>query len=151
VEDITLRHTVIRDFENKRIIIPNSVISNDVIVNSNFADDQICKWIDVRIGFDSSIADAKQILLEEIKNHPFYLDPRTPEQKATGVPEVVVRVLSWGEYAINIRVWAWTKDAPSGFVLSCDVLESVKNRFEKEGIEIPFPHRTVVHKSMPKF
>jgi len=43
VEDITLRHTIIRDFENKRIIIPNFLISEEIIVNSNFEDDRICK------------------------------------------------------------------------------------------------------------
>jgi small conductance mechanosensitive channel len=54
IEDITLRHTVIRDFENKRIIIPNSMISEEVIVNSNFEDERICKWIDIGISYDSN-------------------------------------------------------------------------------------------------
>lgn len=38
VEDITLRHTVIQNFENKRVIIPNSVISTQIIVNRDIAD-----------------------------------------------------------------------------------------------------------------
>src|SRR5690606_31175988 len=55
VEDINLRHTVIKDFENRRIIIPNSVISSETIVNSNVEDDKICKHIPFSISYDSSI------------------------------------------------------------------------------------------------
>ena len=53
VEDITLRHTVIRDFENKRIIIPNSVISSEIVVNPDFAEDKVCKYIEVGVSYDT--------------------------------------------------------------------------------------------------
>lgn len=147
VEDITLRHTVIRNFENRRIIIPNSLISDEVIINSDFADDKICKWIEVGISYDSDIDKAKKILEEEVLNHPLQLDPRTSQQIAKGDPEVVVRVLLLGEYSVNLRAWAWAKDSTDAFVLGCDVLESIKKRFDKENIEIPFPSRTLIHKN----
>ena len=146
VEDITLRHTVIKDFENKRIIIPNTVISDEIIINSDFIEDKICKWIDVRISYDSDIDLAKSIMQEEVEKHPLHVDPRTPEQIETGVPEVIVRVLLLGESSVNLRAWAWAKDTPDGFVMSCDLYESIKKRFDKEGIEIPFPHRMLVMK-----
>ena len=149
VEDITLRHTVIRNFENRRIIIPNSIISDEIVINSDFADDKICKWIDINISYDSDIDTAKQIIATEIIQHPLHLDVRSSEQIEAGEPEVAVRVLSLGEYALNLRAWAWTKDSPDAFVLSCDVYESIKKRFDKEGVEIPFPHRTLVYKNMP--
>ncbi|RMG85796.1 MAG: mechanosensitive ion channel family protein [Bacteroidetes bacterium] len=149
VEDITLRHVIIRDFENKRIIIPNSNISNEVIVNADLNDSRICKWIDVGISYDSDIDLAKAIVAEEIKNHPLHLDARTPEQIEAGDPEVPVRVTGLGEYSVNLRAWAWAASSPDGFVMSCDVYESIKKRFDKEGIEIPFPYRTLVHKNMP--
>ena len=41
VEDITLRHTVIRDFNNRRIIIPNSVVSSETVTNSTITDQKI--------------------------------------------------------------------------------------------------------------
>ena len=147
VEDITLRHTVIRNFENRRIIIPNSIISDEVVINSDFADDKICKWIDISISYDSDLDGAKQLITDEILNHPLHLDVRTPEQIAAGDPEVPVRVIALGEYSVNLRAWAWTKDSPDAFVLSCDVYESIKKRFDKEGIEIPYPHRTLVYKN----
>jgi small-conductance mechanosensitive channel len=146
VEDITLRHTVIRDFENKRILIPNTVISDEIIVNSDFAEDKICKWIDVNISYDSDTDLAKSLMADEVKNHPMYVDPRTPEQIQEGVPEVVVRVLVLGEYFVTVRAWAWAKDAPNSFVMACDLLESIKKRFEKEGVEIPVPHQKIIFK-----
>lgn len=146
VEDITLRHTVIRDFENKRIIIPNTVISNEIIVNSDFANEQLCRWIDIGISFDSDLKKAKEIMLEEVEKHPLNLDVRTPEDIAAGAPVVQVRVVSLGESAVNLRAWSWAKNAPDAFVLACDLLESIKLRFDREGIEIPFPHRTIVYK-----
>lgn len=147
VEDITLRHTVIRNFENKRIIIPNSIISNEIILNSDFVDDKICKWIDIGISYDSDIDLAKSIIKEEVLQHPLHIDPRSAEQLAKGDPKVVVRVTLLGEYSVNLRAWAWAKDTPDSFVMSCDLYESIKKRFDKEGIEIPFPYRTLVHKN----
>ena len=55
VEDITLRHTVIRNFENRRILVPNALISDEIVVNSNYSEQKICKWIDVGISYDSDI------------------------------------------------------------------------------------------------
>lgn len=148
VEDITLRHTVIRNFENRRIIIPNSIISDEVLINSDFANDKICKWIDINISYDSDIDRAKQIMATEILQHPLRLDNRSQEQIDAGDPEVMVRVISLGEYSVNIRAWAWIKDSPDAFVLACDVYESIKKSFDKAGIEIPFPYRTIVHKNI---
>ncbi|MDF1699239.1 MAG: mechanosensitive ion channel family protein [Saprospiraceae bacterium] len=148
VEDITLRHTVIRNFENRRIIIPNSVISNEIIVNADFADDKIVKWIDISISYDSDIDIAKNIMREEVLAHPLRLDPRTPEDIEAGVPEVIVRVLSLMDSSVNLRAWAWGKDSVDAFILSCDLLESIKKRFDNDPrVEIPFPHRTVYVKS----
>ncbi len=146
VEDITLRHTVIRDFENKRIIIPNSIISNEIVVNADFADGKICKFIDFGISYDSDIDKAKRIMVEEIKNHVLHVDTRTETEIEKGDPEIPVRVISLGDSSVNLRAWTWAKNSADGFVLSCDLLESIKKRFDKEGIDIPFPHRTLVYK-----
>ncbi|MEM1321961.1 MAG: mechanosensitive ion channel family protein [Bacteroidota bacterium] len=149
VEDITLRHTVIRDFENKRILIPNAIISDEVIINADFVEDKICKWIDINISYDSDIDKARAIIQEEVEQHPLLIDARTEEQISDGLPKVIVRVITLGEYAISLRAWAWAKDSADGFVLSCDLYESIKKRFDKEGVEIPFPHRTLVQKQFP--
>lgn len=143
VEDISLRHTVIRNFENKRIIIPNALISDEIVINSDFMDDRICRWIDVGISYNSDIDLAKNIMMQEVLAHPLHIDVRTPEQIEEGIPEVIIRVILLGESSVNLRAWAWAEDQTNGFIMSCDLYESIKKRFDREGIEIPFPHRTV--------
>ena len=150
VEDITLRHTVIRDLENKRIIIPNSIISNEVIVNSDFKEEQICKWIEFGISYDSDIDKARNIIREEIAKHPFYEEHYATEQQKTEDYKIDVRVIGLGDSSVNLRAWAWAKNSSNAFILFCDVTESVKKRFDKEGIEIPYPYRTIVYKDSEK-
>lgn len=146
VEDITLRHTVIRDFENRRIIIPNSVISDEVIVNSDFEEDKICKFFELGIAYDADLDRAKEIIREEAMQHPNWIDGRKPEQIEEGQHPVMIRMINWGESSINLRAYLWAEDTSAAFAMACDLYESVKKRFDTEGIEIPFPHRTIVYK-----
>ncbi len=143
VEDITLRHTVIRNFENRRIVIPNSLMSSEIIVNSDFGEDLICKFVDVGIAYESDVVLAKQILADEVMNHPNWLDRRTEDEKKEGLPPVTVRVIALAESSVNLRAWAWAGDTAAAFEMQCDVLERVKIRFPQEGISIPFPQRTI--------
>lgn len=147
VEDITLRHTIIRDFENKRIVIPNSVISDEVVINADLNDERICRFVEVGISYDSDIKLAKRIIQEEAMKHPLEIDVRTEEQVETGIDEVVVRVLSFGDSSVNLRAWVWARNQAEGFAMHCDLLEIIKERFDAEGIEIPFPYRTLVFKN----
>lgn len=146
VEDINLRHTVIRNFENKRIIIPNSVISNEIIINSNYNDDKIIKFIDIGVSYDADIDLAKKIMSEEVQNHPNFKDFRTKEDINKGIAIVPVRVILLGDFAVTLRAWATAANSPDAFVLGTDLLESIKKRFDKEDVEIPFPYRTIVYK-----
>lgn len=143
VEDISLRHTVIRNFENQRIIIPNSIISNQILINSNFTDTKICRFIDIGISYKSDIDLAKKIMAEEIENHPLNIDNRTEEDIANGMPRVMVRVLQLTDSSVMLRAWAWAADPPNAFIMNCDLIESIKKRFDKEDINIPFPQRTI--------
>jgi small-conductance mechanosensitive channel len=146
VEEITLRHTIIRDYENRRIIIPNSVISEEVIVNSNISDKKINKHIEFGIAYDADVNKAIAIIQDEIEKHPNFIDNRKAAEKRDGVPAVMVRMIEWSDFSIKLRAYAWAKGNDEAFVLKCDVLMSIKARFDKEGIEIPFPYRTVVYK-----
>jgi len=145
VEDITLRHTVIRDYQNRRVIVPNSIISDEVLVNADFGDNKICKHFHFGISYGSDVKKARQIVQEEAMKHPNFMDGRSPEEIESGVHPVSVRVLQWGESSIDMRAWLWAEDFSAAFVMSCELYERVKERFDAEGIEIPFPYRNVVH------
>jgi small conductance mechanosensitive channel len=147
VEDINLRHTIIRTFENKRIILPNATINSDILENANIVDEKTCRFVDVGISYDSDIDKAAAIIKEEAKKHPDYLDVRTKEEKEAKVEGVDVKVVSFGDSSVNLRAWVWTKDPGAAFKLGCELNKRIKERFDKEGIEIPYPYRTVVMKS----
>ena len=146
VEDITLRHTIINDFKNKRIIIPNSTMGSEVITNDSIHDKKICKWIEVGISYDSDIDLAIKIMQEESVKHPFCIDNRTTKQKKDGTPQIAVRVIGFGESSVNLRGYVWTDDPSIGFQMHSDINIAIKKRFDAEGIEIPFPYRTIVYK-----
>lgn len=143
VEDITLRETILRDAENNRIIIPNSQISSEVVVNANHTDSKICKIIEVGVGYSSNLEQAMAIMQDAIVKHPLIIDPRTAEQIRDEAPIVPVRVTALGDSSITLRAWAWADSSANGFVLQCDSYANVKRRFDEAGIEIPFPQRTI--------
>ncbi|MCB9335523.1 MAG: mechanosensitive ion channel family protein [Flavobacteriales bacterium] len=146
VEEITLRHTVIRDYENKRIVVPNSIISEDVIINSNITDEKIRKHIELSISYDSNIDKAISIIQEEAEKHPLLVDGRAKEEIRNNEPKVIVRVISLDEYSVRLKAYVWSSGNDNAFVLQCDLLKSIKEQFDKNGIEIPFPYRTIVYK-----
>jgi small-conductance mechanosensitive channel len=143
VEDITLRETVLRDLENNRVIVPNSLVSSQVIVNSNHTDERVCKFIDIGVSYNADIDRALAIMVEEVINHPLHLDNRTHEQKENGEQAATARVINLGASSVDLRAWAWSGSPGDGYVMYCDLLRSIKRRFDGEGIEIPFPQTTI--------
>ena len=150
VEDITLRHTVIRDFENKRIVIPNTVISNEVIVNSSIVDEKVCMFIEFGISLDADIQKAQRIIQEESTQNPYCIDNRTEEEKAKGEHAVMVRVMGFTEVATQLRGYAWARNPNEGFELKCELNMSIKERFDKEGIDMAMPLRMIAYKNQPQ-
>ncbi len=146
VTDITLRHTIIRNFDNKMIVIPNAVINKEKLINYDLDEHKLCERIEIGISYDSDIDLAKRIMREECENHPLILDNRSLLEKKAGNPMVRTALISLDDFSISIRAWAWTRNFSDSFSLKCDILESVKKRFDREGIEIPFPYRTIVMK-----
>ena len=146
VEEITLRHTIIKDYENRRIIIPNSIISEETIINSSIQDEKIRKHIVFSISYDSNIDKAIAIIRDEAQKHPLIIDSRTKQEKANNEPFVIIRVISLSDFSVDLKAYVWTSGNDNAFVLKCDLLKSVKQRFDNEGIEIPFPYRTIVYK-----
>lgn len=143
VEEITLRHTVIKTFENKRLIVPNSSINNDIIENANYIEDKVCVFLEIGISYNSSIDKAREIILAHATLHKDYLDNRTEEDIQNGIPAVVIRVTELGDSAITMRASIWAENNGVAFAMKCDLLESIKKDFDVNNIEIPFPQVTV--------
>jgi small-conductance mechanosensitive channel len=148
VTEITFRHTVIKDFENKRIIIPNTIISNDTIINSSIDDEMILKHIHFGIAYNADVDLAIKIIREEIEKHPLCMEKpmKMNESSAANENKVAVFMTSWESSAIQLRANVWTRNSAEAFELRSNVLYSIKKRFDKEGIEIPYPYQNVVIK-----
>jgi small-conductance mechanosensitive channel len=146
VVDITLRHTVIRNYDNKMIIIPNAIINKEKLINYDLGEMKICERIEIGISYDSNIKLAKKIMQEECEKHPYILDNRSATDILDGKPIVRTSLISLNDSSVTIRAWAWARNYTESFDMRCDLLESIKKRFDNEEIEIPFPYRTVVMK-----
>lgn len=134
IEDITLRHTVIRTFMNSRVIIPNSVINKELIENSNFCNPQASAFVDVIITYDSDVPRACEILADVIGNHPDFVDTRTPEKMSA--PKVPVFVRAIGLHGAELRASMWTETITNNFAACSDARIGIIREFEKNGIKI---------------
>lgn len=144
VEDITLRHTIINSLENRRIVIPNSIISSATILNSSITNERVCNFVEVGIGYNADINHATQIMTEQALQHSNCIDNRTEEEIATGVPKVLVRVIKLNNYSVTLRAYVWSENSGDGFAMKCDLLKAIKEAFDKNNIEIPYPYQNVL-------
>ncbi|MCQ1534878.1 mechanosensitive ion channel family protein [Methanosarcina sp. KYL-1] len=174
VTDLNLRHTVITTWDNRRLIIPNSIISNESIINWTIEDPAIIWSVNVGISYDSDIDQARKIMIEEARKHPNVMPPQNieysvikpgilksdtlksglldfptlhavdPDFRERG--EVEVYVTELGDFAVNMRLLVWFRDRSVAYSSGCELREAIKKRFDEEGIEIPFPYRTIVYK-----
>ena len=149
ISDITLGHTVVTTWDNRRLIIPNHIISDEAIINWSISDPTIIWPIDIGIGYDADIDLARSIMIEEAKNHENVLhlnDVRRYHPEVVGGKEMRVIVTELGDFAVNLRLTFWVSDRSVAFITGCELIESIKKRFDAEGIEIPYPYRTIVYK-----
>jgi small-conductance mechanosensitive channel len=147
VEDITLQHTVILNFENKRVIIPNSIIGNESIINDSIQEEKVCRWIEVGISYDSDVDLATKIIQEVAMAHPNCIDNRTSEEKAKGQHPVNVRLMNFGNSSLDLRAYVWTDDPFNAIQMHSDINREIKMQFDAQGVEIPFPYHTLVYKN----
>ena len=137
VIDISLRHTTIKGSSNRIIVIPNTVLNNQSITNSFVVSPVTCAIVDVRVSYKADVNRAMNIMYEEAVKHPLLIDNRTESEKANGAPQVVVRMVEWAASSINLRAWAWAANSDSAFILKCDLLKSIKERFDAENVDVP--------------
>ncbi len=133
VENITLRHTVVRTFINSRIIIPNSVINKEMIENSDFTEERASAFVDAIITHDSDLELACQTMADVIGAHPDYVDPREPGD--TKSPRVAVYVRALSVFGVELRASMWTKTVAINFVACSEVRRALKKAFDEAGVK----------------
>jgi len=131
VTSMNLVSTTIKTFDNKDMVVPNNKIWSDVITNATAVD---TRRVDMEfgIGYDDDIDRAQAILEEIVSAHP----------KALKAPSPTIRMNTLADSSVNFICRPWAKTADY-WDLYWDVTKTVKQRFDAEGIGIPFPQRDV--------
>jgi small conductance mechanosensitive channel len=131
VEEIQIFNTILKTFDNQRIIIPNGLLSNGCVTNINVNG---TRRVDMTfgIGYDDDIAAAKALLRKIIE-----ADERVLKDQA-----VDIWVGEHGESSVNLFVRPWA-NAEDYWGIYFDMMEKVKVEFDKAGISIPYPQRDV--------
>ncbi|GAB3522811.1 mechanosensitive ion channel family protein [Emticicia fontis] len=138
VQDITLQFTVINNAENRHIIVPNSVITKDYVINSTIIDDKVCNQIDVKI-VTKDIDQAMTLLKEIAINHPDFYDVSASEinnDTATKISPILVQVIDLSDSWVTLRLSVWCKSSTKAFAMKSDLLLAIKKRFDSVGIKI---------------
>ena len=135
VEDVTLTYTVVRTWDNRRLIIPNSVMQGEVFVNYSIRDPKKLVPVYVKISYESDIDRAVEIMKELARKHPDFLP-------LPGLP--VVHVVELTESGISLRLLSAAKDQPTAFEMSKSLLYQIRKEFERNGIEIPYQKVSLV-------
>lgn len=131
VQEIQIFTTTLKTPDNKTIIIPNAKLSGDNIINYSA---QETRRVDMTVGvaYDADLAHVKNVLNDIIsKDERIFADP---------APKVAVAELA--DSSVNFVVRVWTKTADYWGV-KFDATEAIKNRFDAEGIGIPFPQHDI--------
>lgn len=150
VIDISIRHTIIKTYENTKIVVPNSVMDKAILENVTAVNERKANFLELEISYESDLEKAMEIIQEAVKHHPNYLDARSEEEKAAQVPEVITRLIDFGESGLKLKTTVYSKDNAEGFAMLSDLRITIKKRFDEEGIDLPYPHRTLIVKQPEK-
>lgn len=136
VENMTLWYTVIRTLDSRKVIIPNSIVNDSVFVNYSKWDEKLVNQVNVTITYNSDIDKARKIMLEEARKHPNCLVWKEEVVGIMQLKEPVVRVVRLAESGVDLRLLVWSEDYQKGLIMTFDLFESIKKRFDKERVEL---------------
>ena len=137
VEDINLRHTQLKTADNNIVVIPNSIVSDNPFKNYGLTRD-IRITIECGVGYESDLRKVEKISKEVIQKH---FDYRTDD--------IEFHYLSFGDSSINFQMQFWVLATENLTLLKArsEAIILLKERFDAEEINIPFPIRQVITNS----
>ncbi|MCI5050409.1 MAG: mechanosensitive ion channel [Rickettsiales bacterium] len=131
VHEVTIFTTILKTPDNKKVIVPNSAIISGNITNFSAEDKRRIDFT-FGIGYDDDIRKAKDVLKDIIES----------EARILKDPEPVIAVSELADSSVNFVVRPWV-NASDYWGVYFDITETVKLRFDAEGISIPYPQQDV--------
>ncbi len=127
IEEISLMHTIIRTWDNRRIVAPNSVMVSSVIQNWSIKDTALLGKVMLYVDYTCDVGKVRKWVEEIVAGSPYSTDERV----------AVVQVVDFTEKTMVLRVLGKGPDAPSTWNLRCEIREQLVERFRKEGLPLP--------------
>jgi small-conductance mechanosensitive channel len=138
VEDITWRTTRVRMLPNNIVVIPNNKLAQSVLTNYYLPEKKMSLLIPVGVSYSEDPEKVEKILIEEAKKAAVEVPGML------GDPEPFVRFIpGFGDSSLDFTLICQVQEFVDQYLVQHELRKRVFKRFKEEGIEIPFPHRTV--------
>jgi small-conductance mechanosensitive channel len=139
VEDIRMRGTAIRTWDNTRVLIPNQQMLGERVTNLSYKLGHSRITVNVGVGYDEDPHRVREILLEVARSHEDVMSDPAP----------VVRFQNFGNSSLDFTLLCHTTNVTSRVSIASDLRYRIFERFRKEEIEIPFPQQDIHIKDLP--
>lgn len=127
VEEIALMHTIIRTWDNRRIVVPNNVLVNEVIENWTIRDRSLLGTVMMYVDYACDVEKVRGWVRDIVAVSPH----TTPEKVA------VVQVVDFTERSMQLRILCKAADAAKAWDLRCEIRENLIRKFKEEGSPLP--------------
>ena len=132
VEDIDLRVSRVRTFDNELVTVPNGDLANNAVTNPVAYDTLRQKFV-FGVGYDADIDEATDLIVEAAEDHEEILADPAPSVRVSGLGDSAVDLQS--------RIWISEPDRADFMRIRSEHVQDVKERLDAAGIEIPYVHR----------
>jgi small-conductance mechanosensitive channel len=137
VETIGIRATRLKTLDDTLLVIPNSVLTKEKVVNLSRPTRALTTRVEVGVAYGSDPEVVKRLLRESAQASP-RIDPGR---------EPVVLLQRFGDFSVNYLLIFWVSDYLEQGLCRSEVQEQVYRRLAEAGIEIPFPVRRVIQET----
>ena len=138
IVDVGIRTSTIRTVDNIDIIIPNSHMISNELINWSYSDNIVRVHVPVGVSYSSDVALVKETLLEIAKKSEYALDHPAPE----------ARFLEFGNSSLNFELLVWVDLTRIKIPLVKSIINyAIWDAFKEKGIQIPFPQRDIWFKN----
>ncbi len=140
IEDITWRSTTIRAASDHIIIVPNSKLADMTVTNYYLPFQEVSFSVDVSVSYDSDLNHVEKVTKEVIKE--------TLDEVQDGIKdfEPIIRFSEFGDSSIKLKAFLRVKEYSAQFEMKSEFIKRLHDRYNREGIHIPFPVRTILMK-----
>jgi len=138
VTDVKARNTTIRTFPHRNlVVVPNGVLASTIVTNYSLPHRNLWIAVPVGVAYDSDLEHVESVAIEVGAAVLEVVEGRPPSA------EPIVRYQEFGDSSINFNVLLSASKFTDQFVIRHEFIKQLHARFNREGIEIPFPIRTV--------